>query len=64
VSEQTIFIIGAVIFAITIYGSVMAGGLALTRLEASETRELNHDAGAESVPTGLPSSAGDGQQDV
>ncbi len=35
-SEITIFVIGAVIFAITVYGSVMAGGLALTRLEAKE----------------------------
>ena len=28
-SEIIIFVIGAVIFAITVYGSVMAGGLAL-----------------------------------
>jgi hypothetical protein len=35
-SETVIFAIGAVIFAITVYGSVMAGGLALTRLEAKE----------------------------
>jgi hypothetical protein len=34
-SEITIFIIGSLIFAITVYGSVMAGGLALTRAEES-----------------------------
>jgi len=32
-SELVIFIIGALIFAVTVYGSVMAGGLALTRAE-------------------------------
>lgn len=37
-SEIIIFVIGAVIFAITVYGSVMAGGLALTRLEGQGER--------------------------
>ena len=32
-SEGVIFGVGAVIFAISVYGSVMAGGLALTRAE-------------------------------
>jgi hypothetical protein len=50
-SEQTIFIIGAVIFAITIYGAVMAGGLALTRVEANESDELDHEAGSVPVPS-------------
>jgi hypothetical protein len=35
-SEVVIFIIGSIIFAITIYGTVMAGGLALTRRELEE----------------------------
>jgi hypothetical protein len=39
-SETVIFAIGAVIFAITVYGSVMAGGLALTRLEAKENEAI------------------------
>ena len=39
-SEAVIFAIGAVIFAITVYGSVMAGGLALTRVEAKENAAL------------------------
>ena len=31
-SEGAIFLIGIVIFAITIYGAVMAGGIALTQV--------------------------------
>lgn len=31
-SEQVIFLIGIVIFGITIYGAVMAGGMALTKV--------------------------------
>jgi hypothetical protein len=50
-SEVTIFIIGAVIFAITVYGSVMAGGLALTRLEAEE----NDSAGGGAATTSAAS---------
>ena len=30
-SELTLFIIGAVVFAITVYGTVMGAGVALTR---------------------------------
>ncbi len=30
-SELTLFIIGSVVFAITVYGTVMAAGVALTR---------------------------------
>jgi hypothetical protein len=64
VSEQTIFIIGAVIFAITIYGAVMAGGLALTRIEASEVDDLDHEAGAAPIQSDLPAAASDDEQDV
>jgi hypothetical protein len=31
-NEPAIFLIGIIIFAITIYGAVMAGGMALTRV--------------------------------
>jgi hypothetical protein len=41
-SEVTIFIIGSIIFAITIYGSVVGGGIALGRVDDAET-----DAGAD-----------------
>jgi hypothetical protein len=35
-SQTVLFCVGAVIFAIVIYGSVMAGGLALARQERAE----------------------------
>lgn len=31
-NEPAIFIVGIIIFAITIYGAVMAGGMALTKV--------------------------------
>lgn len=31
-NEGAVFLIGIIIFAITIYGAVMAGGMALTRV--------------------------------
>lgn len=38
-SDTAIFIIGVVVFAITVYGSVMSAGIALTRVEISEDPE-------------------------
>jgi hypothetical protein len=35
-SETMLFIIGVIVFAITVYGVVMAGGLALTRIEIEQ----------------------------
>lgn len=41
-----IFIVGIVVFAITVYGTVMAGGTALTRaeLEQSPSRQARVDS--------------------
>ena len=39
-SSTAIFIVGAVVFAITVYGSVMAAGLALTRVELDQNPNL------------------------
>lgn len=35
-SELTLFIIGAVVFAVTVYGSIMGAGIALTRRTEDE----------------------------
>jgi hypothetical protein len=35
-NEAAIFLIGIIIFAITIYGTVMAGGMALTKVVADQ----------------------------
>jgi hypothetical protein len=37
VSQTVIFIVGAIIFAIVVYGSVMAGGLAFARVEREQS---------------------------
>ncbi len=38
-SEIAIFIIGSVIFAITVYGSVIGGGIGLSRLADTDADE-------------------------
>jgi len=35
-SDSAIFLVGIIIFAITIYGTVMAGGIALTNVAREE----------------------------
>lgn len=39
-SSAVIFIVGAVIFAVTVYGAVIAGGLSLTRRQLDEDAEF------------------------
>lgn len=39
-SKAIIFLIGSVVFAITVYGAVMAGGLLLTRRQLDQDDEL------------------------
>jgi hypothetical protein len=40
VSELVIFVIGVVVFAITVWGMVMAGGIALSRIEIDQDPNL------------------------
>ena len=44
-SQTAIFIVGVVVFALTVYGAVMAAGLALTKVEVEESGppEINID---------------------
>ena len=35
-TQEAIFLVGIIIFAITVYGAVMAGGIALTRVMDDE----------------------------
>ena len=54
-SESALFIIGALVFAITVYGVVMAGGLLLTRSEIDQNDDRGRDAlHPDEVPVGLP----------
>jgi hypothetical protein len=52
-SETTIFIVGVIVFAITIYGAVMAGGIALTRAEIEQNPRRGNFAD-EDLKKGFP----------
>ncbi len=39
-SDNAIFIVGIIIFAITVYGTVMVGGIMLTRAEIEQNPQL------------------------
>ena len=49
-SEVPIFIVGIVVFAITVYGVVVAGGLAMQSVEHAENPRIYGDKG-EPPPT-------------
>ena len=53
-SEPVIFIVGIVVFAITVYGSVIAGGIALTRVEIEQDPALKSDVKKEELDKRLP----------
>lgn len=49
-SEIWIFIIGIAVFALTIYGAVVAGGLAMQSVEHAQNPRIYGDDGAQ-LPT-------------
>lgn len=53
-SETVIFIVGVIVFAITIYGTVMAGGIALTRIEIEDNPHLKEKAGEKELKKRFP----------
>jgi glutamate dehydrogenase/leucine dehydrogenase len=56
-SEIVIFAIGVVVFAITVWGTVVAGGVALSRVEVEQnqrrTREVDEEELDKRFPTRL-----------
>ena len=53
-SELVVFIIGACIFAITVFGTVMAGGIALSKREIREDPEQRDLEDCELLEKTLP----------
>jgi hypothetical protein len=53
-SASLLFIIGVVIFAITVYGVVMAGGLMLTRRELDQNADLMRGVAQVDLESPLP----------
>ena len=53
-SESVLFIVGSIVFAITVFGSVMAGGLLLTRSELAQDEDLRRGSDRADLTAGLP----------
>ena len=53
-SEGIIFAVGAIVFAITTYGAVMAGGTALTRVEIEQNPHRKEGFDDEDLEKGMP----------
>jgi len=53
-SESVLFIVGSIVFAITVFGSVMAGGLLLTRSELAQDDDLRRGSDHADLTAGLP----------
>ncbi len=51
-SETVLFVVGAVIFAITVYGAVVAGGLALTKSSIIENPQYRRRVPDDQVAAG------------
>jgi len=54
VSDLPIFIVGIVVFAITVYGTVMAGGLAFTRRQLDSHPDLKAKVDPEELDKVIP----------
>lgn len=53
-NEIVVFIVGSVVFALTVYGSVMAGGVALTRRFYEQNQSYVDRPGYEDAGVGAP----------
>lgn len=57
-NQNVIFLVGIIIFAITIYGAVMAGGIALTRVVDDQDTHLQPGSKDGDLAAGMASSGG------
>ena len=53
-SETVLFIVGSIVFAVTVFGVVMAGGLLLTRSELAQDDDLMRGSDHADLTAGLP----------
>ncbi len=56
-STFVLFAIGSVVFAVTVYGSVVAGGLKLTKDSIRENDQYRRRVDDDQVTDGLPTDA-------
>ncbi len=52
--DLIVFIIGAVVFAMTVYGTVMAGGIALSRRSIAEDPMLRAEVDEDALDKAIP----------
>ncbi len=52
--ETVVFVIGVIVFAITIWGTVMAGGLRLTRVQIEENPRFRQNVDDEQLEKPFP----------
>ncbi len=53
-SETIIFTVGLIVFAITVYGTVLAGGIAMTRIEIEQNKNVRGKADGEDPEKRFP----------
>ncbi|NIR42367.1 MAG: hypothetical protein GWN79_29670 [Actinobacteria bacterium] len=53
-TDFVVFVIGVIVFAVTVWGTVMAGGIALSRIEIEQDPERTRRAGAERLGKRFP----------
>lgn len=53
-SATLLFAIGSIVFAITVYGTVMAGGMALTRRHVRQHDEFRHRVDDDDLDAPIP----------
>lgn len=53
-SDLFVFIVGAIIFAITVYGTVIAGGIKLSRREIAENSHLQDRIDSKELDKTIP----------
>lgn len=53
-SETALFIVGAIVFAITVYGTVMAGGTLFTRIHIEQNPHLRDEVDEDGAKKRFP----------
>jgi len=53
-TELVVFVVGVVVFAITVWGTVMAGGIALSRIEIEQDPERRKRVDEEQLEKRFP----------
>ncbi len=53
-TDFVVFVIGVIVFAVTVWGTVMAGGIALSRIEIEQDPERTRRAGPKRLGKRFP----------